>query len=200
IFIQNDGFLDKELIPVDKMDRSQRPINQHWSWDRILRSCYIKQADVLQGIYFFENNFDTETIKRNFEFYEQFTVHESSLSSCIHNILAAKVGLYDKAYKYYLNASRLDLDDYNNDTCDGCHITSMGGTWMTIVQGFGGMRIKDGLLSFNAIIPEKWNAYSFKIRHKDNILKIEVTKNGTHIARLEGPETKVIVNGNVVIV
>lgn len=198
VFIQNDGFLDKELIPVSELDPKVRPINQHWSWDRILRSCYIKQADVLQGIYFFENNFDVETIKRNFEFYEQFTVHESSLSSCIHNILAAKVGLYDKAYQYYLNASRLDLDDYNNDTCDGCHITSMGGTWMTIVQGFGGMRIKDGMLSFKAVLPEKWNSYSFQIRHKDNVLKINVSKSGTKIERLEGSECQVIVDGKVI--
>ncbi len=194
VFIQNDGFMDKELIPVSKLDAKVRPINQHWSWDRILRSCYIKQADVLQGIYFFENQFDTETIKRNFEFYEQFTVHESSLSSCIHNIIAAKVGLYDKAYQFYLNASRLDLDDYNNDTCDGCHITSMGGTWMTIVQGFGGMRVKDSMLSFNATLPQKWQSYSFKIRHKDNVLKITVNKSGTKIERLSGNPTKVLVD------
>ena len=194
VFIQNDGFMDKELIPVSKLDAKVRPINQHWSWDRILRSCYIKQADVLQGIYFFENQFDTETIKRNFEFYEQFTVHESSLSSCIHNIIAAKVGLYDKAYQFYLNASRLDLDDYNNDTCDGCHITSMGGTWMTIVQGFGGMRVKDSTLSFNAILPQKWQSYSFKIRHKDNVLKITVNKSRTKIERLSGNPTKVLVD------
>ncbi len=195
IFVQNDGFLDKELIPVSRLAASERPINQHWSWDRILRSCYIKQADVLQGIYFFEEEFDTQTIKRNFEFYEQFTVHESSLSSCIHNILAARVGLYDKAYQFYLNASRLDLDDYNNDTCDGCHITSMGGTWMTIVQGFGGMRIKDGLPSFNPIIPKQWQKYAFKIRHQDNLFLIEVTQSGTKIQKLEGPDAKVLING-----
>jgi maltose phosphorylase len=50
-------FLDKEIIPVSQLDRSHRPINQKWSWDRILRSCYIKQADVLQGFYFFEDHF-----------------------------------------------------------------------------------------------------------------------------------------------
>lgn len=194
VFIQNDGFMDKDLVPVSQLPADQRPINQHWSWDRILRSCYIKQADVLQGIYFFESNFDTETIKRNFEFYEQFTVHESSLSSCIHNILAARVGLYDKAYQYYLNASRLDLDDYNNDTCDGCHITSMGGTWMTIVQGFGGMRIKYGLPSFRPIIPEGWTKYSFKIRHQDNLFRVTVDKNTVTVENLSDSKGKVILN------
>lgn len=197
IFIQHDGFLDKELIPVSELDPAVRPINQHWSWDRILRSCYIKQADVLQGIYFFEDLFDVETIKRNFDFYEPFTVHESSLSSCIHSIIACKIGNYQKAYQFYLNASRLDLDDYNNDTCDGCHITSMGGTWMTIVQGFGGMRIKDYLPSFNPIIPQNWDKYSFKIRHRQNLYLISVDKNETKVENLSSTLGKIILNGSV---
>src|SRR5664280_3808392 len=89
IFLQQDGFLDKELKPASSIPPGERPINQHWSWDRILRSCFIKQADVLQGLYIFEDHFDTETIKRNFEFYEPMTVHESSLSACIHSIVAS---------------------------------------------------------------------------------------------------------------
>src|SRR5690606_14900484 len=52
VFLQQDGFLDKELITVKDLPRSERPINQTWSWDRILRSPYIKQADTLQGFYF----------------------------------------------------------------------------------------------------------------------------------------------------
>jgi maltose phosphorylase len=72
------------------LNQAERPINQHWSWDRILRSCFIKQADVLQGIYFFEEDFDMETIRENFDYYEPMTVHESSLSPCVHSILAAK--------------------------------------------------------------------------------------------------------------
>ena len=83
VFLQQDGYLDKEQILVKDLDPSNLPLNQKWSWDRILRSCYIKQADVLQGIYFFEARFDTETIRRNFEFYEPRTVHESSLSPCV---------------------------------------------------------------------------------------------------------------------
>ena len=198
IFIQHDGFLDKELIPVSQLDPAIRPINQHWSWDRILRSCYIKQADVLQGIYFFENLFDTETIKRNFDFYEPFTVHESSLSSCIHSIIACKIGNYAKAYQFYLNASRLDLDDYNNDTCDGCHITSMGGTWMTIVQGFGGMRIKNGLPSFNPVIPIQWDKYSFKIRHQNNLYLVSINKEKSEVKNLSQQQGKIIINGKEV--
>ncbi|MCB0579386.1 MAG: glycoside hydrolase family 65 protein, partial [Phaeodactylibacter sp.] len=80
IFVQHDGFLDKELLTTADLRKSDRPLNQNWSWDRILRSVFIKQADVLQGLYFFEQDFDEDTIRRNFDFYEPRTVHESSLS------------------------------------------------------------------------------------------------------------------------
>ena len=136
IFLQQDGFLDKEIIPVRNLRPQDRPLNQKWSWDRILRSCFIKQADVLQGLYLFDDRFDNETIKRNFDFYEPLTVHESSLSPCVHVILGSRIGYQEKAYEMYLRTSRLDLDDYNNDTEDGCHITSMAGTWMSVVKGF----------------------------------------------------------------
>ena len=110
IFLQQDGFLDKEIVPVNELDASDRPLNQNWSWDRILRSCYIKQADVLQGLYFFEDKYDLETIKRNFDFYEPITVHESSLSPCVHAIQAAMLGYKELAYEFYLRTARLDLD------------------------------------------------------------------------------------------
>lgn len=176
IFLQQDCFLDKELLPADSIPPAERPINQNWSWDRILRSCYIKQADVLQGIYLFEDQFDTDTIKRNFDFYEPMTVHESSLSACIHSIIASRIGYIEKAYELYLRTARLDLDDYNNEVSDGLHITSMAGTWLAIVEGFGGMRIMDGRISLNPFIPEKWQSYSFHARFRGVLFEVRVTK------------------------
>ncbi|MBU3181073.1 family 65 glycosyl hydrolase domain-containing protein [Clostridium psychrophilum] len=177
IFLQQDDYMDKEQILVKDLDKKDIPINQNWSWDRILRSCFIKQADVLQGIYLFENEYDVATIKRNFDFYEPRTVHESSLSPCIHTILAAKIGNHAKAYDMYLRASRLDLDNYNNDTKDGCHTTSMAGTWMAVVHGFGGLRVIDNKLILNPFIPEHWCSCSFKIMFRDALLNIKFTKN-----------------------
>lgn len=189
IFIQQEGFMDKELQPASQIPREERPINQHWSWDRILRSCYIKQADVLQGLYFFESDFSTEVIAQNFRFYEPMTVHESSLSPCVHAILAAKIGDFEKAYEMYLRTARLDLDDYNNDTEDGCHITSMAGTWMSIVEGFAGMRIKNDQLTFHPFCPDQWKSYKFHIQFRKRILeisvdpaKLEVSNHGSEIS------------------
>jgi maltose phosphorylase len=176
VFLQQDGYLDKEQILVKDLPASERPLNQKWSWDRILRSCFIKQADVLQGMYFFEDDYDMDSLRRNFDFYESRTVHESSLSPCVHSILAAKLNDGDKAYEFYLRTSRLDLDDYNNDTEDGLHITSMAGTWMSIVEGFGGMRVKENTLSFNPFLPEQWTSFAFMIGFRGIQLKVKVTK------------------------
>ncbi|NNC82339.1 MAG: glycoside hydrolase family 65 protein, partial [Flavobacteriales bacterium] len=166
VFLQQDGFLDKELRPASAIPPDEYPIHQNWSWDRILRSCYIKQADTLQGVYLFEDEFDEESMARHFDFYEPMTVHESSLSPCVHAILASKLGREEKAYEMYIRTARLDLDDYNNDTKDGCHITSMAGTWMAFAKGFAGMRVKDGELYFDPFLPEHWKGYSFRIKFR----------------------------------
>lgn len=200
VYLQQDGFLDKELVKVSDLDKSQRPINQKWSWDRILRSPFIKQADVLQGFYFFEDHFSMEQLEKHFDFYEPFTVHESSLSPCVHSIQAAILGKMDMAYTFYLRTSRLDLDDYNKEVEEGCHITSMAGTWMSIVEGFGGMRVKDDRLHFTPRIPKEWAGYSFKINFRNQILKISVHPNETKFS-LEGDhEIRVVVNGKDVLV
>lgn len=187
VYLQQDGFLDKELITVEDLDKSQRPINQKWSWDRILRSPYIKQADTLQGFYFFEDDFTIEELERHFDFYEPFTVHESSLSPCVHSIQAAKLNRMEQAYTFYLRTSRLDLDDYNHEVHEGLHITSMAGTWMSIVEGFGGMRVKNNVLSFSPKIPEQWEAYSFKINFRNQILKVNICQDKTHF-ELDGTQ------------
>jgi len=176
IFVQQDGFFDKDLKEVDKLDSSERPLNQNWSWDRILRSPYIKQADVLQGIYFFEDKFDIKKIKSNYDFYEKFTVHESSLSPCIHSIIACKLGKTKSAHELFKRASRLDLDDYNKEVEEGLHITSMAGSWLTVVEGFAGMRVKNNSLHFTPHLPKNWKDLAFKINFRQNIYKIEFSK------------------------
>ncbi|TAE05597.1 MAG: glycoside hydrolase family 65 protein, partial [Bacteroidetes bacterium] len=195
VFLQQEGYLDKEQILVKDLDKKHLPLNQKWSWDRILRSCFIKQADTLQGIYVFEDRYDIDTIRRNFDFYEPRTVHESSLSPCVHAILAAKLGKQEKAHEMYLRTSRLDLDDYNNDTEDGCHITSMAGTWMAIVQGFGGMRINNNQLHFSPFIPQKWSAYTFKVNFRGVLLRVKVAQEGVTLENESAQAISLFVHG-----
>ena len=195
IFLQQDGYMDKQQILVKDLDTKCLPLNQKWSWDRILRSCFIKQADVLQGLYFLQDRYDLDTIRRNFEFYEARTVHESSLSPCVHSILASKLGNYKKAYEMYLRTARLDLDNYNNDTKDGCHITSMAGTWMSIVEGFAGMRVKEGKLMLNPFIPNSWSSFSFKVVFRGDLLKVNIKKHQVVITSQGRRHITLSVNG-----
>ncbi|MDH4092064.1 MAG: glycoside hydrolase family 65 protein [Cyclobacteriaceae bacterium] len=194
VILQQDGFLDKELLRVSDLNPKDRPINQKWSWDRILRSCFIKQADVLQGLYLFEDDFDVEVIRKNFDFYEPMTVHESSLSPCVHAILASKLGYKQLAYEFYLRTARLDLDDYNNDTEEGCHITSMAGTWMSVVKGFGGMRVRNGKLYFNPFIPDQWKSYSFRIEFRGRVIMVKVSIEGAQTILESGAPLEIILN------
>ena len=195
IFVQHDTFLDKDLTPVKDLPQDQLPLNQHWSWDRILRSPYIKQADVLQGIYYFVERFTQEQKERNFDFYEPLTVHESSLSPSIHAILAADLHKEDKAFEMYSRTARLDLDNYNNDTNDGLHITSMTGSWLAIVQGFAGMRVIDDELQFAPFLPKEWTGYKFRINFRGRLLSISVSQEGTQIDLLKGDDLTIKLNG-----
>ena len=194
VFIQNDGFLNKDLQPIDNIKSDERPINQNWSWDKILRSPYIKQADVLQGFYFFENDFSKSELESNFNYYEQFTVHESSLSACIHSILASRMNKIEKAYEYYIRASRLDLDDYNKEIKQGLHITSMGGSWMSIIEGFAGVRIFKEKLYINTNIPKNWDSYSFKLNIKNRKISVLINKHETKIKLLLGEKIDIVLN------
>ncbi len=193
VFEQQDGFMDKELLTVADLAPEDLPLNQNWSWDRILRSCFIKQADVLQGLFFLGHLYDLETKKRNFDFYEPMTVHESSLSPCVYSIIAAEIGYQDKAYQLYLRTARLDLDNYNKDTEDGLHITSMAGTWMAIVYGFAGLRIENDRLTLRPFLPRQWQSFSFGLLFRGRRLKVQVTAEVATITLLGGPALEVTV-------
>lgn len=195
IFLQQEGYLDKLNQTVENIRPEDRPINQHWSWDRILRSCFIKQADVLQGLYFFGEEYDTETIKRNFDFYEPRTVHESSLSPSIYSIMASRINRIGKAYELYLRTARLDIDDINKEVKEGLHITSMAGTWLSIVEGFAGLKVKQQKLYINPLIPEAWEMYSFMIRFRNNLLKISISEGKAEVENKSGKQVCINVGG-----
>ncbi|HKL41545.1 MAG TPA: family 65 glycosyl hydrolase domain-containing protein [Clostridia bacterium] len=193
IFLQQDGFLDKEQILVKDIPKEELPLVKNWSWDMILRSPFIKQADVLQGMFLFEDEFTLEELKSNFDYYEPRTVHESSLSPCIYSIIAGGVGYEKKAYELYLRTSRLDLEDYNADTDEGLHITSMAGTWMSIIYGFGKFRVKNNKIHLEPFIPREWKAYEFKILFREHLLAIRVSNNEVKIVLEKGDNLAIVI-------
>lgn len=192
IYVQHDTFLDKELMPASSLKREDRPLNRNWSWDRILRSCFLKQADVLQGLYFLGHLYDRGTKKRNFDFYEPMTVHESSLSPCVHAILAAEIGYENKALELYSQTARLDLDNINHDTEDGLHVTSMSGSWLALAQGFAGMRTQAGLYLW-PFLPTGWTSYSFRFEYRGRIIRLEMNEEGARLTLVSGDALKLTV-------
>jgi len=149
-------------------------------------------------MYFFENHFDRQTLTKHFDFYEPLTVHESSLSPCVHSILASKLDKDDKAYEMYLRTARLDLDDYNNEVHEGLHITSMAGTWLSVVQGFGGMRNFDNRLSFAPRIPKEWTSYAFKVNYQDVVIQVFKSHSETIFSNLSDRSVNIMIEGKEV--
>jgi maltose phosphorylase len=163
VYEQFDGYFDMPHLDFHSIPDEQFPLIKNWAYIRRLRYDLIKQPDVLLLPFFFSRDYSDGIKKVNYEFYEPRCSHESSLSPCIHSIVAAELGLHDQAYEYSQYAYRIDLDDYNNNTCQGLHVTSMGGAWMNLVYGFGGMRTDGEVLSFRPSLPKNWKSFSFRI-------------------------------------
>ena len=195
IFEQNDLYMDKEQVLVKDLPPEELPLNKYWSWDRILRSCFIKQADVIQAFYFLPEQFDLECKQRNFDFYEPRTVHESSLSPSIHSIVASHIGYHHQAYQLFLRSSRLDLENRNDDTDEGIHLTSMAGNWLAVVMGFAGVAVKNNNFTLNPYLPETWESYSFKLNFRKRRLKITVDKEQIKIEQFSGTLFPLYVRG-----
>ena len=175
IFVEQDNYLSLNPFARETLDRERDiPIEDKWPIERFQKMQFSKQPDVLLAIFLHRHRFSLEEKKNNYRFYEQRCVHTSSLSPAIHSILAAEVGRYNQAYDYYLWSSRLDLDNFNNNTDEGLHISSMAGSWMNILFGFGGMTYTGDTLSFAPIIPRQWTRYSFKFVYRDKIVKVSV--------------------------
>lgn len=176
LFEQHIGFFDLPHINVHDIPVTDFPLYSHWSYDRIYRNDLIKQPDVLMFMYLYNQSFTLEQKKANYDYYEPKTIHESSLSPSVHSILASELGYDDAALNFFGFASRLDIDDYNRNTNEGLHMTSIAAAWVTIVYGFGGLRSDGPLLKIAPKLPKTWGAYTFNIHYMDTSIKVAVTK------------------------
>ncbi len=186
IIPQDDSFLYKERITVDEIPEDQFPLLLHWHYLNIYRYQICKQPDVLLLMFLQREKFTKDELKKNYDYYEPITTHDSSLSPAIFSILANEIGYTDKAYKYFMMTARMDLDDYNDNVKDGIHAASMAGTWSAVVNGFGGMRVYTNELHFEPRLPKEWNLLSFNVRYKGRKINVKLTKENVVFALLEG--------------
>lgn len=200
IYPMDDGFLmrkpwDESKIPEEK--RAWLYENYHPLF--IMRHRMSKQADAIIGMYLHSNLFTEEEIRRNYDFYQEVTLHHSSLSTCIFGIVACDIGYMDEAYTYFSQSARMDLDDYHNNFYAGIHAANMAGTWQAIVNGFAGLRCQDSILRFKPKLPKQWKSYSFKIQYRGAVLDIRVKEKGTTFTLRKGKSIRFLVNGKEVI-
>lgn len=196
LFEQHDGFFKLPHVNVKDIPIEDFPLYYHWSYDRIYRNDMIKQPDVLMFILLHNADFTPEQKKANYEYYEPRCIHESSLSPSVHSILASELNKDDEALKFFGFASRLDLDDYNRNTCEGLHTTSIAAAWLNIVYGFGGVRSDGEYLTINPTIPNIWQEYSFNINYKNNNLHVKVSRGKVTIT-VSGGAVQAVVCGKL---
>jgi maltose phosphorylase len=200
IYEEHDGFFDMPHIDIHSIPVTEFPLYAHWSYDRLYRYDMIKQPDVLMFQFLYNQSFPLEVKRANYAYYEPRCIHESSLSPSIHSILASEIGREDEAYRFFEFATRLDLDNYNRNTREGLHTTSIAAAWMNIVYGFGGMRSDGDGLALSPSIPDRWSSYSFRIVYQGAALSITVTADEVVICTVNEVEAQVVVYGETVVV
>ena len=187
IIPEDDHFLDKEPWDFRNTPADHYPLLLFYHPLNIYRKRVIKQADVILAMFLLGDVFSPETKKRNFDFYDPLTTGDLSLSSCVEAIIAAQIGDIDKAIRYGMAALLMDLADVGGNVKDGCHIASMGGTWMMLTYGFGGMRDDDGTLSFRPRrAPEDNAILRFPVTYRGQLLEVEIGLEKVEYALREG--------------
>ncbi|WP_194540635.1 glycoside hydrolase family 65 protein [Paenibacillus sp. JZ16] len=188
---QDDTFLRKAVWDFDNTPEDKYPLLLNYHPLTIYRYQVCKQADTVLAHFLLEDEQSLETIQRSYDYYEGITTHDSSLSSCIFSIMASKIGNMNKAYEYFIETARLDLDNTHGNTKDGLHMANMGGTWMSIVYGFAGMRLKESGLSLSPAIPKDWEKYAFRLNFRDRLIGVSIEKEGVTLEIVEGESIEI---------
>jgi alpha,alpha-trehalose phosphorylase len=183
---QDDTFLQKAVWDLEGTPKDHFPLLLHYHPLILYRHQVCKQADTVLAHFLLEDEQDVATIRNSFTYYEKLTTHDSSLSTCVFSIMASKLGFIQKAYDYFIETARLDLDNTHGNTKDGLHMANMGGTWLAIVFGFAGVRIKEDGISFAPALPDKWSEYSFSIQFRERRMEIQKNAQHTIIRLLQG--------------
>nr|WP_319488792.1 glycosyl hydrolase family 65 protein [uncultured Caproiciproducens sp.] len=192
---QDDSFLFKKVWNLKDTPEEDFPLLLHYHPLSLYRSQVCKQADTVLAHFILEDAQAPSTMKHSFEYYEKVTTHDSSLSTCIFSIMASRLGMPEKAYAYFGESSKLDLFNTHKNTKDGIHTANMGGTYMAIVYGFGGLRIKENGLHLAPALPGRWTEYDFKVHDGDSLIQVVVRRQGCEITLLNGDEKEISVYG-----
>ncbi|MDN5324446.1 MAG: kojibiose phosphorylase [Thermosipho sp. (in: thermotogales)] len=170
---------DKEIKEFDEKNMPKWPKGVDLS--NLNKYQLIKQPDVIMAMFILPEEFDDETKKVNYEYYEKRTMHKSSLSPSIYAILGLSIGNHEKAYQHFMRTALVDLENNQENTEHGIHAASAGGTWQAAIFGFGGMKIKENKLEFKPWLPKHWKSMKFKVIFKKKLYSVCITKNNVKV-------------------
>ncbi len=192
---QDDSFLQKAKWDFDAVPKENHPLLLHYHPLHLYRYQVCKQADTVLAYFVDEDAQAEQTMANSYAYYEAITTHDSSLSSCIFSIMAARLGEVEKAYHYFGDSAKMDLENTHHNTKDGIHTANMGGSFMAIVYGFGGLRLKEDGLHLRPSLPKEWSEYTFRITYRGSLIEVTVNGSGCHLALLSGDKQTIFVNG-----
>lgn len=182
---QDDSFLNKKRWDLREIPPDRFPLLMHYHPLFLNRRQVCKQADTVLAHFLYREETPL-VMRRSYDYYETVTTHDSSLSACVFSMMAARLGDCEKALCYFNATAGIDLDDQSGNTRDGLHIANMGGAYLSIVAGFGGMRLdREGLRLF-PLLPEGWTGYAFPIVYRGSRVLVSVDSLGCTLQLLEG--------------
>lgn len=197
---QSEGFTSHQLWDFERTGPEQYPLLLHFPYFDLYRKQVVKQADLVLALHVRGDAFTDEEKARDFDYYEQLTVRDSSLSASTQAVVAAEVGHLELAYDYFAEAALMDLCDLEQNTRDGLHIASLAGTWIAAVAGFGGMRDHDGRLTFAPRVPPRLERLAFRMLVRGRLLRVEATQDAATYALQEGPPLEIWHHGTPILV
>ena len=171
---QSQGFTERERWDFAATAQDAYPLFLHHHYLEIYRRQVVKQADLVMAMFTCPDAFTDEEKRRNFDYYEELTVRDSSLSASMQGIIAAEVGHMDLAYDYLCEAAFTDLDDLTGDSRDGLHMASLAGALLAAAAGFGGLRRTREGLAFRPRLPRALTRLSMPLMFRGRRLFVEV--------------------------
>lgn len=163
------------------------PLLLHEAYVRLYPAQVIKQADLVLAMQWQSHAFTPEQKARNVDYYERRMVRDSSLSACTQAVMCAEVGHMELAHDYAYEAALIDLRDLHQNTRDGLHMASLAGAWMALVNGFGGLRDDEGILSIDPHLPDGISCLRFRLRWQGFRLTVDVNHEDVTYTLRDGP-------------
>jgi alpha,alpha-trehalose phosphorylase len=188
---QAEGFTKYQVWDFDASAPELYPLLLHFPYFQLYRTQVIKQPDLVLAMHLRGDAFTLEQKARNFAYYEPLTVRDSSLSDSTEAVVSAEIGQLDLAYDYLVEAALVDLEDLQHNTRDGIHIAAVAGTWIALVQGFGGMRIRSSGLGFAPRLPSQLQRLRFKLLYRGSRLQVTVERDSAMYVLLDGAPVQI---------